>query len=247
MKKENANQLIRKDGRDCFVEILLDAFPIERVHLKFVSYNAKRQAGDRISGDVDIYIPFSRFLALVHDLYEGDRSLAVSLAKASRENDSPAPWFEIVAQGGTSAADLARKSRSRADGACEARVLKIGVGSKLPVLLKAEKGAGRQSGTGLIVPTFGAKPDVAIMVGLSAMDAKELFLTARAYIEAYIASGIAERISLVQKGWQDWQKQAKSEQPSPQAKVFSQASAAGKTRSYNQSVNETVTWEELVY
>ena len=40
MREEyNANQIIRKDARGCFVESLNDSFAIGKIHLAFASYD----------------------------------------------------------------------------------------------------------------------------------------------------------------------------------------------------------------
>lgn len=46
-KERNAHQIVRKDGKGCFVESLNDAFSIGRCHLAFASYDLNRPAGER--------------------------------------------------------------------------------------------------------------------------------------------------------------------------------------------------------
>ena len=45
-KERNTNQIVRKDGKGCFVESLNDAFSIGRCHLAFASSEERRGGKD---------------------------------------------------------------------------------------------------------------------------------------------------------------------------------------------------------
>ena len=55
-KERNTNQIVRKDGKGCFVESLNDAFSIGRCHLAFAAYDLNRPAGERQTNLVQIYL-----------------------------------------------------------------------------------------------------------------------------------------------------------------------------------------------
>ena len=53
-KERNAHQIVRKDGKGCFVESLNDAFSIGRCHLAFAAYDLNRPAGERQTNLADL-------------------------------------------------------------------------------------------------------------------------------------------------------------------------------------------------
>ena len=69
MEKQNDNrdQIIRKDARNCFVEVKNDCFHLEKIHLQFVAYDKSRPAGQRYTSNILIYIDVPQFLALAQE------------------------------------------------------------------------------------------------------------------------------------------------------------------------------------
>ena len=61
-KERNTNQIVRKDGKGCFVESLNDAFSIGRCHLAFAAYDLNRPAGERQTNLVQIYLDCGELL-----------------------------------------------------------------------------------------------------------------------------------------------------------------------------------------
>ena len=59
---------------------------------------------------------------------------------------------------------------------------------KLPIMFIAESGPGESDSKGLIVPKYGYKPEQKVMMGLSADDAKELFLLTREEIRSFLTA-----------------------------------------------------------
>ena len=53
---DNQDQIIRKDARNCFVEVKNDCFHLDKVHLQFVTYDQRRPTGDRYTNKIPIYI-----------------------------------------------------------------------------------------------------------------------------------------------------------------------------------------------
>ena len=189
-KNANANQIIRKDGNNCFVEVLRNSFEIGRVLMKFVTYDLTRPSGDKFTNEIDIYLTFEQFFRLSYDILDS-QSLIKAIQKDKQEataKGSQYPQQRVIAQGGTSAESLAQKGKSRPDGMGESRILKIFAGNKLPIMFVAEKGAGEADSKGLIVPRYGRTPDSRVMMGLSADDAKELFLYTREEVRAFITA-----------------------------------------------------------
>lgn len=197
MAKRDTNkaQIIRKDGSNCFVEVLNSAFNINRVILRFVTYDLNKPSGSRYTNDVTIYCTFEEFFRISHDLLISKKLLsqikqesvkAEERSKVSGKREYAIPT--TLLQGGTSEKALAAKGKSRPDGLAIARVLKIFLGYKMPIMLKAEQGPGKSNATGLIVPVKGAPLEQSVQIGLTMDDCKELFLLVEKHIEAYLAS-----------------------------------------------------------
>lgn len=64
---DNRDQIIRKDARNCFVEVKNDCFHLDKVHLQFVTYEQKRPAGQRYTNNVHIYISITESLVLARE------------------------------------------------------------------------------------------------------------------------------------------------------------------------------------
>ena len=197
MSRKNAspNQIIRKDGRNCFVEALKSSFAIGKVNLKFVTYDTSRKPGEKCTNEVDIYIDFAKFNQLFYDMIEGKALInevrnEKKIADQQTQATGQKVWAKqtTIHQGGTSAASLQQKGKSRPDGKSEARVLKFFAGDKLPFMFRAEKGPGETTDKGLIVPKYGNKPEQVVQIGMTADDLKEFMLTIHQHVQAYIAS-----------------------------------------------------------
>ena len=71
-KERNTNQIVRKDGKGCFVESLNDAFSIGRCHLAFAAYDLNRPAGERQTNLVQIYLDCGELLELCRKAESGE-------------------------------------------------------------------------------------------------------------------------------------------------------------------------------
>lgn len=71
-KERNAHQIVRKDGKGCFVESLNDAFSIDRCHLAFAAYDLNRPTGERQTNLVQIYLDCGELLELCRKAESGE-------------------------------------------------------------------------------------------------------------------------------------------------------------------------------
>ena len=194
-KNANPNQIIRKDGNNCFVEVLRNSFEIGRVLMKFVTYDQSREVGDKFTNEIDIYLTFEQFLRISYDILDSRQLIngilkdkQVADEETKRTGKTVYPKQRTLTMGGTSAESLKAKGKSRPDGMSISRVLKMFAGNKLPIMFIAESGPGETDSKGLIVPRYGYKPEQKVMMGLSADDAKELFLLTREEIRSFLTA-----------------------------------------------------------
>ena len=192
---KNPNQIIRKDGRNCFVEIKNDQFGIGKFHLEFASYDVSRAAGERFTNHVHIYVDAGDFLALTAEAASGvllrlanQQKAAAAEATAKGQKYLPTPLFECM--GGTSAAKLARFSASRPDGKSLSRICRLLPANKTDFLLSAVSGPGEENKTGLIVPKYvNNKPENSVSISLSARDLTAMLTLAKAHYDAWLSAG----------------------------------------------------------
>lgn len=175
-------QIIRKDAAGCFVESLWDYFCYGQIHLGFYTYNKKLQKGKRITNQVQIFLNEGEFLDLVRKLESGE--LATSIHRCQNaEQSSIEEWI-----GGTSAEKLKASGNARPDGMSLSRIAKLIPANNGGVLFVADSGPGEKSGTGIIIPRYGNKPEnhVAVKMGFNAFS--ELVLVTKAHYEAWLAA-----------------------------------------------------------
>ena len=107
-KERNAHQIVRKDGKGCFVESLNDTFSIGRCHLAFAAYDLNRPAGERQTNLVQIYLDRGELLELCRKAESGE--LLLRLQDKKQKGDKT-PLYQCM--GGTSAEKLRRIGRPR--------------------------------------------------------------------------------------------------------------------------------------
>lgn len=183
-KRENPNQIIRIDGRNCFVEALNDSFPIGKVHLGFYAYDVSKAAGSRFTNNIQIYIDIAEFLSLAQDVGNGRFTYK---AKQSLEKMGTGKYAEPIykTMGGTSAKRLAAQGQARKDGMGISRQFKITPGTKMPYMLSAESGAGQEDDKGLIVPRYGTNPEQRVTVAMDANTLQRFALMVQMHIQSY--------------------------------------------------------------
>lgn len=194
MARRNASpyQIIRKDGNKCFVEALNSSFNIGKVHLKFVTYDLSQSKGNRFTNEIDLYLDINLYLRISYDFLNKGQILkdiveAKKVADTATQQQGKKVWAaqKIIYQGGRSEKTLAASGESRPDGKAEARVLKVFMGDKLPIMFKAEQGAGESDKNGLIIPKYGYTPESYVQLGMTFEDVKEFFLTINEQVDAY--------------------------------------------------------------
>ena len=187
MRKDNPAQIVRIDGRGCFMEVLSDSFDQKnKVHLGFFSYDESKSEGNRFTNKVHIFLSFGEALSLSEKILSG-RLIADAQASARAAGTNfPKEIFKTM--GGISAANLASMGQTRPDGKSMAKQLCIYPGTKMPFLLIAANGAGEEVDNGIIKPVYGNKPDnkVSIAVGEEAM--MQFAGLVNAHIHAYLCS-----------------------------------------------------------
>lgn len=182
----NQDQIIRKDARNCFVEVKNDCFHLNKVHLQFVTYDQKRPAGDRYTNNIHIYIDVPEFLALAQEAANGSLHMRMQQYKAEHKSEA---LYEHL--GGTSAGKLAFYGKPRADGLSLSRVVKLTVSEKSDYFLTADSGPGEENKTGLIVPKFGKSPEQHVAVVLTWRQLNELLFTTVAHFNAWLSAKYA--------------------------------------------------------
>lgn len=182
-KERNSKQIIRLDGRNCFVEAMNYAFGIGKVQMNFIEYDLTKSQGDRYKQDINIYIDTDKFLVLANDILSGKIAKLAEIEKA-KGNQYCNPIYTDM--GGVSAKNLEKRGQSRADGKSLSRQFKIIPGNKAPFMLVAECGVGEENETGLIVPKYGTKPDQKVQIPIQVDDLKRLALTVQAHYQAFL-------------------------------------------------------------
>jgi hypothetical protein len=187
MREKNPQQIIRFDGKNVFVEIMNSAFAIGKVQLNFIEYDTSKEAKNRQTKNIPIYIDTDKFLLLTQDILSG-RMSHLSKQAIEAKNKGGFKYAKEIYQdlGGVSAENLKRRGKERPDGMSMSRQFKITPGDKIPWILSAEVGAGKEDDKGLIVPQ--GRPEEAVRVALSDDDFKKLALVVQTHIQGYVTS-----------------------------------------------------------
>lgn len=159
-------QVYRVDGKNCFLEVLCDALPIDKVSLNFVYYDKNQPAGQREQGKVKIYMEIFQAAALSGDILSGRiAGLARQSRKKAAEAGEKYPESVFSLLGGTAAKNTLNHQ-------AVSRQFRLLPGSVKPYVAEAISGPGIEQENGLITPN--GKPDVAIRVALETDKLKEL-------------------------------------------------------------------------
>ena len=196
------HQIYRVDGKDCFLEVLNDAFSINKVHIGFYTYNPNATKGKKFTNEVQIYIDIPEFLLMSTNMFNGViPSLAEKNSKKAKE-ESLSKNKTIYAEpiktilGGTSSENLARRNNSRSDGKCLSRVFELSPGSGKPYIMRAKSGPGKidSQGKGLISPD-GPPENIVTVPFTTADELKMFFLTVVTEINAFKAASYSMNFS----------------------------------------------------
>ena len=181
--ERNQNQIVRKDARDCFVESLNDAFEIGKTHFAFASYDMSKPAGSRQTNSVHIYINADEFLELCRKITSGELRYMLQTKKQNRDSS-----YLYQHLGGTSAKNLYRQGRARADGKSLSRTVQLLPSTKSDFLFVADSGPGEETAKGLIVPKFGKNPENHVSVMMTYDAFSELMLLTKAHYQAWLTA-----------------------------------------------------------
>lgn len=190
-EERNQNQIIRKDGKECFVESLSDAFDIGRAHFVFASYDLSKPAGERQTNNIGIYIDIPEVLELCRKMASGEMREILRKKRETGDNKPIQEWL-----GGTSAEKMKERGKGRGDGKSLSRVAKLLCGSKYDFMFVADSGPGEQNEKGLIVPRFAGKGENHVVVSMSWDDLSEMMLMTKAHYEAWLAAWYGCRMSI---------------------------------------------------
>lgn len=147
MSKETRDleQLIRIDGRGCFLEAMLSGLGIDKMLLNFVEYDASASQGHRQKNMISFYMDVYVAKRLSLDILSGRIAKLGSGARKKAKEDNQryvGPVFEQL--GGTPA-------RNTSNGVPIARQLTISPGASQPWVFCAKQGPGHETAEGLIV------------------------------------------------------------------------------------------------
>lgn len=181
--ERNQNQIVRKDAKDCFVESLNDAFDIGKTHFAFATYDLSRPSGSRQTNTVHIYISVDEFLELCRKISSGELRYMLQAKKRNRDNT-----YLYQHLGGTSAKNLHKQGRPRADRKSLSRTVQLLPSTKSDFLFVADSGPGEETSKGLIVPRFGNKPENHVSVMMSYDAFSELMLLTKAHYQAWLTA-----------------------------------------------------------
>lgn len=171
-------QIIRKDGKDCLMEVNTQAFSIGKVKLVFAKYDQNKPKGQRTTARIEIYLDFSTALEFSQSILDGRLSkLLVEANKKFEQTQKPWDKNVSISMGGTA------HPKNRTDGKAESRTLSAQLGTNKPIALVASSGPGNVNDKGLIVPE---KPEQSVFITLSAEDIREVALMIKCNVEAYI-------------------------------------------------------------
>lgn len=158
-------QVLRLDGRGCFVEIMLSGLPFDRVLLNFCQYDPSQIAGARQTGSVGIFLDIYDAQVLAGDILSGKISALGKKSKAkAAAAGSKYPDKVYESLGGTPA-------KRAPNGVAVGRVFQILPGASQPWILCAKQGPGHETKEGLIVLD---KPETTIRVPMSNVNLKKV-------------------------------------------------------------------------
>ena len=164
-------QFLRLDGKNCFVEVMLNALPIDKVQINFVAYNANAAKGNRETGNISIYMGIHEARVLAGDILsgrlaaDGKKKAAEAAAKSAETGKRCYPEPSFISLGGT-------PGKNTPDGKPISRQFRIAKGAAQPWVIEAMSGPGKTIGSGLIAPD--GLPKTTIRVGLRDEQLKQL-------------------------------------------------------------------------
>lgn len=200
----NHNQIIRKDGYNTILELSDSSFEIGKVLVNLQKYDPNKPQGQKVDSRIMIYLDFATVLRFANNLTNpNDLREAFKKAMDDAKKEEKQFYGIQLALGGSSAATLQKQNRQRPDGKAEYRTLTINLSNKPGhILLVAASGPAMTTKTGAFAPA--GKPDSTVQMAITIENFAEIWLTAKAHIEAYLAykyrNGIYQREVKAQSG-----------------------------------------------
>lgn len=173
----DAEQVLRIDGKGVFMEVTTNGLPIDKLFFGFIQYNKTAEKGQRVSGNVNIYMNVLEAQVLARDIMSG-RLAMLKKAEMKRLKESGGKYANPVysKQGGTPAASN--------NGQAIARLFEITPGSNQPWILCAKQGKAHETKEGLIV--MDGNPETIIRVPCSDVSLKMFALAIEAAVQTWI-------------------------------------------------------------
>lgn len=196
-REKNINQIVRKDGKNCFVEIMSTGFEIEKVLLNFYNYDMSQPANYRRSPGISIYLSFDEFYRICYDATVNYRLVKLLNDSLTKMKETGAKYAEPISLyiGGRTAEALQAAGRARPDGMSLSRQLQIVRGTKYPIILQALSGPGQKNEKGLIVPRYNfTNAEEIVKIPLTQDAFEEMLLVTKAHIDAYISAKYTYRL-----------------------------------------------------
>lgn len=173
-KPQNPQQIIRLDGKNSFLEVMNNAFPIGKVLINFYQYDKNAPTGSKFTNEIQLYLNIKDFNVFYYKtIFNGSlirqiQTLAADPTKKNYEKQI------VIHRGG-----------SENNGALEARQLKIFQGTAKPIVLQAEVGKGKKNAQGGF--TMDGLPTKYISIGMDYDDLINLLIKTHDSLVAYFA------------------------------------------------------------
>lgn len=137
--------------------------------------------GEKITGEVQSYIPIGEFLVFCNDVLSG----VMSRMKRAATNHAKEPYYKHF---GGSISDTITSTRL---------ALVDGLGEDADFAFLATTGQGVKATTGLITPKPGVAPAVSIFINMPNKELKEFCIIGQAYVQQFIALDLQQRLESV--------------------------------------------------
>lgn len=152
----NKSRVIREDAKNTFVEVMADAFNIDKIKINFFKYDLTKAQGQRYTANIPIYLSVDDADMFAENILNGHYLSLIKAQKLQKEKGA-IQYYSPVEEfyGGVSAKKLAERGQSREDGKALSRVLSIDVSTSNNFMFVLTA----QSGPGIETSNHGISPD----------------------------------------------------------------------------------------
>lgn len=162
--------------------------PSPRLRVRCCNYDDHRPSGQKITDEVDAYIPIGKFLVLANDVLTGTLSKKKQFAQKDASSAKHASYFDHF--GGAYAPDVVSVRFSVVNGMDD---------KTSAFAFLATSGPGEIGKNGGIAPKKNSSPTKSIFINMPNDELKEFCLIGKAYIEQFIALDLQSRLASVRK------------------------------------------------